>query len=138
MIDTHIHLNDEKYKDILDEVINGAIENGVNRFIIIGYDHDSSKKAVEIANKYNNMYAIVGLHPSEVDKETDKELKWLKKLLKEEKVIGVGKIGLDLYWTKEFKDLQISFFEKQLKLSLDYNLPVCIHTRDAIELTYDI
>lgn len=138
MIDTHIHLNDEAYKDNLEEIIQSAFNNGIDTMFVIGCDYQTSLKAIEIANKYKNIYAIVGLHPSEVDKETDKELNWLKKLLKEEKVIGVGEIGLDLYWTKEFKDLQIYYFEKQLELSLEYDLPVSIHSRDAIELTYQI
>ncbi len=138
MIDTHIHLNDEAYKDNLEEIIQSAFNNGIDTMFVIGCDYQTSLKAIEIANKYKNIYAIVGLHPSEVDKETDKELNWLKKLLTEEKVIGVGEIGLDLYWTKEFKDLQIYYFEKQLELSLEYDLPVSIHSRDAIELTYQI
>jgi len=138
MIDTHIHLNDEAYNDNLDEIIQSAFDKGINTMFVIGCDYQTSVKAIEMANKYKNIYAIIGLHPSEVDKETDKELNWLKQLLKEDKVIGIGEIGLDLYWTKEYKDLQIDFFEKQLKISLDYNLPVCIHSRDAIELTYQI
>ncbi len=138
MIDTHVHLNDKAYSKILDEIIKNAIQVGVNKFIVIGYDYESSIKAVEIANKYENIYAMVGLHPSEVDKENDKELNWLKQLLTNEKVIGIGEIGIDLYWTKEYKELQIEFFRKQLKLSLDYDLPICIHSRDAIELTYQI
>lgn len=138
MIDTHIHLNDEAYNDILNETIVAANNIGVNKMFIIGYDKKSSLKAVEIAKKYPNIYAMVGLHPSDVHKETDADLNWLKELLKEEKVIGIGEIGMDLYWSKEYKDLQIEFFEKQLQLSLEYNLPVCIHSRDAIELTYNI
>ena len=138
MIDTHVHLNDEKFNDILDEVILSAKSNGINRMFVIGYDYQSSKKAIEIANKYENIYAIVGLHPSEVDKETDFELSWLHKMLKENKVIGIGEIGIDLYYSKEYKDLQIDFFKKQLEMSIQYNLPVSIHTRDAIELTYNI
>ena len=138
MIDTHVHLNDEKFNDILDEVILSAKSYGINRMFVIGYDYQSSKKAIEIANKYENIYAIVGLHPSEVDKETDFELSWLHEMLKENKVIGIGEIGIDLYYSKEYKDLQIDFFKKQLEMSIQYNLPVSIHTRDAIELTYNI
>lgn len=138
MIDTHIHLNDEAYIDNLDEIIKNAINVGVNKMIVIGCDYETSKKAIEIAKNYENIYAMIGLHPSEVDKETDKNLSWLKQLLKEDKVIGIGEIGLDLYWTKEYKDLQIYFFEKQLEIALLNNLPVSIHSRDAIELTYQI
>lgn len=138
MIDTHVHLNDDAYKDILNDIIESANNNGIKKMIVIGCDYQSSLKAIEIAKKYDNIYAMIGLHPSDVDKETDKELNWLKQLLREEKVIGIGEIGIDLYWTKENKDLQIEFFEKQLQLSLEYNLPVCIHSRDAIELTYQV
>ena len=138
MIDTHVHLNDNAYNDILNEIIQSANNNGINNMIGIGCDYQSSLKAIEIAKKYENIYAMVGLHPSEVDHETDSDLNWLKELLVEDKVIGVGEIGLDLYWTKENKDLQIEYFEKQLQLSLEYNLPVSIHSRDAIELTYQI
>ena len=138
MIDTHVHLNDEAYKENLDEIIASANKIGIKKMIVIGCDYQSSLKAIEIAKKYDNIYAMVGLHPSDVDKETDKDLNWLKELLKEEKVIGIGEIGIDLYWTKENKDLQIEFFEKQLQISLEYNLPVSIHSRDAIELTYQI
>lgn len=138
MIDTHVHLNDDAYKDILNDIIESANNNGIKKMIVIGCDYQSSLKAIEIAKKYENIYAMIGLHPSDVDKETDKELNWLKQLLREEKVIGIGEIGIDLYWTKENKDLQIDFFEKQLQLSLEYNLPVCIHSRDAIELTYQV
>ena len=127
MIDTHVHLNDNAYNDILNEIIQSANNNGINKMIVIGCDYQSSLKAIEIAKKYENIYAMVGLH-----------LNWLKELLVEDKVIGVGEIGLDLYWTKENKDLQIEYFEKQLQLSLEYNLPVSIHSRDAIELTYQI
>ena len=73
-----------------------------------------------------------------VENETDLELSWLHEMLKEDKVIGIGEIGIDLYYSKEYKDLQIEFFKKQLEMSLQYNLPVSIHTRDAIELTYNI
>lgn len=138
MIDTHIHLNDEAYNECLEQIIKDANNVGVNKMIVMGCDYLTSKKAIEIANKYENIYAMIGLHPSEVEKEKDKELNWLKELLNNDKVIGIGEIGLDLYWTKEYKDLQIELFEKQLQLSLDYNLPICIHSRDAIELTYQI
>lgn len=138
MIDTHVHLNDDAYKDNLDEIIEQAHLVGVNTMFVIGCDYNTSLKAIEIAHKNENIYAIIGLHPSEVDKETDLELTWLRELLHDEKVIGIGEIGLDLYWTKEFKDLQIYFFKKQLQLALEFDLPISIHSRDAIELTYQI
>lgn len=138
MIDTHVHLNDEAFKDIIDDVINSALNNGINKMIVIGNDYLTSKKAIEIAHNYDFIYAMVGLHPSDVDKEQDKELNWLINMLNDKKVLGIGEIGLDFYWTKDNKDLQIYYFKKQLEIARNYNLPVSIHSRDAIELTYDI
>ena len=141
MIDTHIHLNDEAYNDTLDNIIKDANAVGVTKMFVIGCDYNTSLKAISIARKYDNIYAIVGLHPSEVDKEVDKELNWLTEMLLEKennKIIGIGEIGLDLYWTKEYKEEQIYYFEKQLKIAKKYNLPISIHSRDAIELKYQI
>ncbi len=138
MIDTHIHLNDSAYMEILDQIVNNANEQGVKKMIVIGCNKETSIKAVEIAQTYDNIYAMVGLHPSEILSEFDRELGWLRKLIHEEKVIGIGEIGLDLYWTKDNKNEQIYFFEKQLEIALENNLPIAIHSRDAIELTYNI
>ena len=99
MIDTHIHLNDEAYNDTLDNIIKDANAVGVTKMFVIGCDYNTSLKAISIARKYDNIYAIVGLHPSEVDKEVDKELNWLTEMLLEKennKIIGIGEIGLDL------------------------------------------
>ena len=71
MIDTHIHLNDEAYNECLEQIIKDANSIGVNKMIVMGCDYLTSKKAIEIANKYENIYAMIGLHPSEVEKETD-------------------------------------------------------------------
>lgn len=137
MIDTHVHLNDNTYNDILDDVISDAIINGVDRFFVIGCDYETSKKAIEIAHKYKNVYALVGLHPSEVDKEIDNELNWLKEMIKDELVIGIGEIGLDLYWTKDNIEKQMYYYDLQLKIAYENNLPVSIHSREAISLTYN-
>ena len=138
MIDTHVHLNDKAFNKNLNEIIQGALDNGINKMIVIGYNYKSSLKAIEIANKYPSCYAMVGLQPMDVDKESDKELNWIKEMIKEPKVVGIGEIGIDLYWTKETKDLQIYFFKKQLEIARENNLPVSIHAREATEITYQI
>ena len=129
MIDTHVHLNDKAFNKNLNEIIQGALDNGINKMIVIGYNYKSSLKAIEIANKYPSCYAMVGLQPMDVDKESDKELNWIKEMIKKPKVVGIGEIGIDLYWTKETKDLQIYFFKKQLEIARENNLPVSIHAR---------
>lgn len=138
MIDTHMHLNDEQYDGITDEIVEGALKEGVNYLIVVGYDRKSSLKALSLANTYPFVYAAVGLHPSEVDREEDPELNWLKDLLNEDKVVAVGEIGLDFHYTKENAESQIAYFERQLKMAAEYNLPVTIHSRDALALTYDV
>ena len=141
--DTHIHLNDEKYDFILEEVLNRAANNNVLLMYVIGCDKHSSLKAIEICEKYNGhknieMKAIVGLHPSDVNKEDDLELNWLVNLIESKNILAIGEIGIDLYWEQENKELQIQMFKKQLEIALKYNLNVSIHSREAIQLTYDI
>jgi TatD DNase family protein len=85
IIDTHIHLYDERYRDDLDAVIRRAIDNDVGKMIIVGYDRESSIQAVAMAECYDFMYAAVGVHPSEVHKEPDKNLTWIFALLSRKK-----------------------------------------------------
>lgn len=138
IIDTHMHIFEDEYKDIIDEVINEAIDNDVRKMIAVGFDYQSSLKAIELANKFPFIYASVGLHPSEVLKEKDKELKWIYELAKNKKVIAIGEIGLDYYWDKSFVDEQKEMFIKQLNIANKLKLPVIIHCRDAINDCYKI
>ena len=135
MIDTHCHINDEAFSNNPLEYINIAKENGVNILFVIGYDLNSSKKAVEIANLSKDVYAFVGIHPSEIKKMNDNDLDEIELLINNEKVVGVGEIGLDYYWDKDedVKNQQRRFFIKQIELANKYNLPVSIHCRDAQE-----
>ncbi len=137
MIDTHVHLNDSKLYNKIDELIIDAYNSGIDRMIVIGYDRKSSQDAIDIAQKYPNIYAAVGLHPHGVVDEDDTELEWLKQMLSNPKIIAIGEIGIDLYWTKENKELQINYFNKQLAIAMEYNVPVIIHSREAIEITYE-
>jgi len=127
-IDTHAHLNDEKLYSRIDEIIQNSINENVKRIFCIGYDISSSKKAVEIANNYEIVYAIVGIHPNNIN-EIEK-LNEIEELLDNEKVIGIGEIGLDFYWNKFEKDLQIKGFEKQIEISINYDMPIILHLRD--------
>ena len=136
-IDTHVHLNSERYDD-LDGVIENAKRNDVGIMIVSGYNKSSSIKAIEIANTYNGVYASVGLHPSDCKDETDLELNWLKQLVNEKKVVAVGEIGLDYYWDKSFMDLQKNMFLKQIEIARNFNLPIVVHSRDASLDTWEI
>ena len=137
IIDTHMHIFDERYENT-EEIINNALENNVKKMIVVGFDKESSLKALELSKKYDFIYLSVGLHPSEVKKEEDKELSWLTDILKSEKVVSVGEIGLDYYWDKSFKDEQKYYFEKQIEIAKEYDLPIIVHCRDAVQDCYNI
>lgn len=134
MIDTHCHINDEAYKDNPKLYINESLEAGVKAFVIPGFDAKSSGIAVEIAEKFNNCYAAVGIHPSDVKKANDADFEYVESLIKSKKVIAIGEIGLDYYWDKEqsVRDYQKVTFIRQIDLANKYNLPILIHCRDAI------
>jgi len=136
IVDAHIHLNDEIYREILDEVIEEALQGGVVKMVVSGYDRESSLKAVEIAKKYDSCYAAVGLHPSEAVKDAD--LSWLPPLLKAEKVVAVGEIGLDYYWDKYQRELQIEVFKKQIEMARSAGLPIVVHSREAAQDTFNV
>ncbi len=141
MIDSHCHFNDQTlYKDI-DKYIENAKKEGVKNFLVVGWDVKSSKLAVDIANTYKEIYAAVGIHPTDVLKIKDGDLKRIEEIAKSSsKVVAIGEIGLDYYWTKEEKDreTQKRYFIEQIKLADSLNLPVVIHSRDANQETLDI
>lgn len=139
-IDTHIHLDDNRYLVELDKVIKEAKQNGVSKIITMGCDYKSSVMAVEIANRYDEVYAMIGIHPSEIKKCSEEELRldWIKELASNPRVIGIGEIGLDYYWDKTYNDLQKEIFIKQIELSKELNFPISVHSRDANQDTLDI
>ena len=137
LVDTHCHLDNEKFdEDRLDVIdrIKGNLEFCVN----IGYDLTSSKKSLELAKKYDFIYTVIGVHPidiAEYDEEIEKELELLAK---DSKVVAIGEIGLDYHWMTEPKEIQQERFRRQLELAKRLNKPVVIHTRDAMEDTVNI
>lgn len=141
IFDTHIHLNDEKLYENLEINIKEAKELGINKFLCVGWDYESSLLAVKIANEYEDVYAAIGYIPTEYKKWNENSISLLENLLKtSKKIVAIGEIGLDYYWEKEddVKKIQKDMFIKQIELANKYNLPVSIHCRDAIQDGYDI
>ena len=136
-IDTHCHLSCEDYDDI-DIVIEENRESKIDKIIISGYSRDTIKESLELIDKYPDIYATIGYHPSEADITTDEDLYLLEEQIKHKKVVGIGEIGLDYHYGSDNKDKQISLFRKQMELAEKYNLPVVIHSRDATEDTINI
>lgn len=135
--DTHVHLNSEQYENV-EQIIQNALNNKVKKMVVVGYDLDSSLKAIEIANNYDFIYASVGMHPSEIKKMKETDLYEIEKLLQHPKVVAIGEIGLDYHWDIDNKEKQKEVFELQIKWSNEYNLPIVIHSRDAGLDTYEI
>lgn len=132
LIDTHCHLNSQKFSKNLAEVVTAAKKEGIEKIFIPGYSFESCKKAYDIAKNFSDCYLIVGIHPCD-------SLEWsleIQKFFEElagnfSKFIAIGEIGLDFYWNKPNKKIQIKAFEDQLKLADLLSLPVVIHSRNA-------
>ena len=133
LIDTHCHLSYEDY-DNLDEIIKEM--NGI--MIASGCDDKTNKEVLELVEKYENVYGTLGIHPEEIDNITNNSFKYIENNLSNPKIVGIGEIGLDYYWTKDNIDKQKEVFEYQVKLAEKYNKPVVVHSREAIQDTYDI
>lgn len=133
-IDTHCHLNDEKFLDDLDEVIRRAENFGVTRIINFGDTLESLSRVVQLAEEFSGMFAGVGIHPSEIENfDENKSVEKIVELAAQKKVVAIGEIGLDYYWEKdsEVRLAQQKTFIQQLDIARQLNLPVCIHNRDA-------
>ena len=138
LFDTHAHYNDEKFEEDRELVIKATYESKVTKFICAGYNLESSKKAIEIAKKYDYIYAICGISPNDMEDYNSNNLKKIEELSKTDKVVAIGEIGLDYYWNKENKDIQKQAFIKQIELANKLDLPIVIHTREAVQDTIDI
>ncbi len=136
IIDTHCHMYNSEYEQA-EEIIRQCNDNNI--FMILnGIDKKSNEEILYLAEKYDNVYAAIGYDHSTVDKITDDDLLLLESQLQNKKVVAIGEIGLDYYWIKENKDKQKKLFENQLLLAEKYNLPVIVHSRDAVQDVYDI
>lgn len=137
LIDTHLHLVNEDYD--IDEVLNRAMEKGVFYFVVGGSEFEDNRLNNDLVSRYENVYMSAGFHPCMADTVTEEDLVFLEEIIKNnKKVVAIGEIGLDYYYGKDNKDLQISLFRRQLDLAVKHKLPVVIHTRDAFLDTYNI
>lgn len=163
LFDTHAHYNDEKFDNDRKQIIQDIYNSNVTMLVNAGYSVESSIKAIEIAKDYDWMFNIVGVSPNDIAgsiDEIDKQISSIEELVKKDqnivedvenetakslnivnnnrKIVAIGEIGLDYYWNKENKDLQKYAFIKQIELANQYNLPIVIHTREAVDDTIDI
>ena len=135
IIDTHAHLdmlNDPK------RAIEEALEAGVEKIIVPGVEPDTFEKVIKLADEYENVYAQVGVHPSEAQKFSDDTAGRMMELAAHKKVVAIGEIGLDYYWDKTFVDVQKKVFKTQIEIANALKLPVVVHDREAHGDTFEI
>ncbi|SHH46150.1 TatD DNase family protein [Caloranaerobacter azorensis DSM 13643] len=138
LIDSHAHLDDKRFDKDRDKIIKNLKDNDVSIVINPGADLASSIKAVALAEEYENIYAAVGIHPHDAKTMDEDTIEVLKSLLKKDKVIAVGEIGLDYHYDFSPRDVQKKWFREQIKLAKEFNLPIIVHDREAHKDVYDI
>jgi TatD DNase family protein len=130
-VDTHCHLNFNSYQDDLADVLNRARQQGIGRILVPGTNLETSRRAVELASLYPDIYAAVGIHPGDVMTWDKATLHELERLSQSHKVVAIGEIGLDYYRDQLHHQQQLEIFKAQLEMASQKSLPVIIHNRKA-------
>ena len=140
IFDTHAHYDDEKFDGDRVELLSHLLkENNIGNIVNVGASFRGCKDSLKLAESYENVYAAIGIHPEEIDEASDEVLEWLRENASNPKVVAIGEIGLDYYWVKdpEGRAKQRIWFDKQMDLAKEVNLPVVIHSREAAEDTFN-
>ncbi|MBO5617474.1 MAG: TatD family hydrolase [Pseudobutyrivibrio sp.] len=138
IFETHAHYDDEKFDADRVELLSHLLrENNIGKIVNVGATFKGCKESIALAEKYDDVYAAIGIHPEEIDEINDDVIEWLRQNSSNPKVVAIGEIGLDYYWVKEEeqREKQRLWFNKQMDLAKELNLPVIIHSRDAAEDT---
>ncbi len=135
IFDTHAHYDDPKFDEDRDDLLSSLPEKGVEYVINCGCDLNSSLKSIALSEKFRYFYCALGIHPSEINDNAENELEEIKRLTAFEKCVAIGEIGLDYHYDFVPRERQLEFFEKQIRLALEADLPVIVHDREAHEDT---
>lgn len=138
IFDSHAHYTDKAFNNDRENMLGSLRESGICGVINCGADIESSVFSVELANKYDYIYAACGIHPEEADKIPENYIEILKNLARNEKCVAIGEIGLDYYWRQDNKEKQKELFENQILLSKELDLPIIVHDREAHGDTLEI
>jgi TatD DNase family protein len=140
LIDTHTHLFLSQFDNDIDNVIQNAISNGVTKMLLPNIDSTTTNQMLKLSERYpKHCFPMIGLHPCSVNTgNAEKEIIHVEKMLKENKFLAIGEIGLDLYWDKSTLDIQKQVFELQINLAKKHNLPIVIHVRDSFKEAIEI
>ena len=138
IFDTHAHYDDPAFDEDREQLLASIKETGIGNVVDIGASIDTTRKALELAHKYDFIYAAVGVHPSEVEELTEDNFELLSEWSEDGRCVAIGEIGLDDHWPEPGRELQKKWFKRQLNLAREKQLPVVIHSRDAAKDTVDI
>ncbi len=138
IFETHAHYDDEKFDEDRVELLSHLLkENNIDKIVNVGASFKGCKDSIQLAETYDNVYAAIGIHPENIDEISDDVIEWLIDNSRNSRVVAIGEIGLDYYWVKDELERakQRVWFERQLELAKEVELPVIIHSRDAAEDT---
>lgn len=138
IFETHAHYDDEAFDEDRDSLLNSLYEAGIEYVVNVGAGIETTKKTLELTERYPFVYGAVGVHPSETAELNEDNFKWLRETAKKPKVVAIGEIGLDYYWDTPDRQIQKEWFLRQMDLALELKLPAIIHSRDAAADTYDM
>ena len=138
IIDTHTHYDDKSFDGDRDNLIRNLKKNNIEIVVNASFNIESTNSTIELTKKYDNVYGMVGVHPNDTKDMSEKDIEYLRKVCHLPKIAAIGEIGLDYYWDEPDRKLQKKWFETQLQLSNEEDMPIVIHSRDAAKDTLDI
>lgn len=139
LFDTHTHINVNQFEEDVDEVIQRALDHGVQHMSVVGFDFPTIERALELSDQYDFIHPTIGWHPTEAGSYNDEVEAYLRELYSSrDDIVAVGETGLDYHWMEDPKEVQAEAFRRQLKLAKEFNLPVTIHNRESTKDVYKI
>lgn len=138
IFDTHAHYDDKAFDEDRDQLLSELNQYGIEAVVNIGASISSSKRTIKLTEQYENVYGVIGVHPSDTQDLREDDIAWLKEQSQRQKIVAIGEIGLDYYWDEPDRETQKKWFLRQLDLAREVNLPIVIHSRDAAKDTLDL
>jgi len=138
IFDSHAHYDDERFDEDREMLLDSMESRGIGYIVEVSSTYESCRKSIEMAKRFPRVYASVGVHPNEVGSLDEEKFQAMKKLVHKPKVVAIGEIGIDYYWKEPSPEVQKYWFEKQLDLAREAELPVIIHSRDAAAETMEV
>lgn len=138
IFESHAHYDDEAFSLDREELLAQCKEQGIETIVNVSASLQSVKSTLALAEKYDFIYAAVGIHPDDVGELNEESFAWMKRQCRHPKAVAVGEIGLDYYWDKEYHDIQKKWFRRQLELAKELELPVIVHSREAASDTLEV